>query len=717
MRSKFHLVSIILILGLLGGCSPAAPAQSPSPQILSPTGSPSPTETPEPVDTRVQIRLATTSDWTVLILKSGTTWSEHELTSASPEANTTLIDGNQLILDQPIARAEAGGSVEMVVETILSPQGTGRPVVFQIERGDYGTTELEISLLVDGVWVVINTVRWGDVIGGLNPRVIEIPADQIFGEMQISTAPVWQVADIEPVSPVIGMPQGTDGFAWWNDTIFYEIYVRSFYDSNGDGIGDLQGVIEKLDYLNDGDPDTDTDLGVTGIWLMPIYPSPTAHGYNITDFKAVNPLLGTLEDLQTLLDEAHQRGIRVILDFMIGQTSNQHPWFLNSLDPGSSYRDWYIWSNSDPGYTGSWGQPVWFLVNGSYLYSTYSEYSPDLNLRNPEVKAEVFDAVRFWLEEVGVDGFRLDSAKHVIEEGEIQANSESTHQFWKEFRPFYKSINHDALTVGEVWEHTSINAKYLQGDEFDLSFEFSLAYEILKAINTENADIVNEQIELSYNSIPALQYSTFLTNHDQDRLMDQLDFSPEKNKVAASVLLTAPGVPFLYYGEELGLQGQGHEGSRQPMQWSGDPNAGFTTGDPWHELGFDWEFYNLTNQTDDPASIFSHYRNLVQIRNQHAALRVGDVKVLTASDKAIYSIMRVSQQEAVLVLVNLSGRTVMDYWLDLEESNLAEGDYLPAPIFGEGIFSALAANAGGGISQYVPIPKVPPYGTFILQLQ
>ena len=719
MGFKKSIQLCVLLLLLLVGCQEADLEASltsevpPNAEILLSTITPS----PEALQTQVRLKLTTTSDWTAINLISGTTWRELKLISASDEASLAEIRSNQIALTQPISRAESGGSVELIAESTLFSEDTGIELQLQFERGNLGYTTLEISKFQEGEWILLDSYQWGGITDdGLNLHDIRIPAEQIFGELESASAPVWGTAELEPVSPITGIPEGTDGFPWWNDTIFYEIYVRSFFDSSGDGIGDLQGLIQTLDYLNDGNPETTSDLGVTGIWLMPIYPSPTAHGYNITDFKDVNPLYGDLDDLRTLLDEAHQRGIRVILDFMIGQTSNQHPWFLNSLNPASNYRDWYIWSDHDPGYNGSWGQPVWFYVNGSYLYSTYSEYSPDLNMRNPEVKLEVFDAARFWLEDVGVDGFRLDSAKHVIEEGEIQANSHATHQFWKEFREFYKSINYQALTVGEIWEHTSINAEYLQGDEFDLSFEFSLAYEIIKGINQENAEIINEQIELSYSSIPTLQFSTFLTNHDQDRLMDQVGFSQERNKVAASILLTAPGVPFLYYGEEIGMQGGGHDGARKPMQWSGDSSAGFTTGVPWYSVGFGWETFNVVNQTDDPGSLLYHYRNLIRARNQHAALRVGDTSVVSTNDPALFSILRVSQEEAILVLINLTGSTITNPVLDLENSSLTGGSYFPAAVIGEGPFAPLTVDADGGFSDYGPVLTVPPYATYILQL-
>jgi alpha-amylase len=718
MRSSKTVVFIALTLILVSGCTPAPT----SPQVSVATSQAPeevfPTPTDDSVNKLVRIRLTTTSDWTTLDLMAGTTWLESQLVTASTEATRAEVGTSQLILEQPIGRAEDGGMVEMITETLCFPWESKRSVILSIERGNLGYTELELSRQVDGQWVVVKRAKWEGLSGDLNQYQVEITADQLFGEISSPDEITWHNADPMPVEAVTGMPLGTDGYAWWNDSIFYEIFVRSFYDSDGDGIGDLEGIIEKLDYLNDGDPDTTEDLGVSGIWLMPIYPSPSYHGYNATDFKNVNPQYGTLQDLRDLVDAAHQRGIRVILDYVVGQTSYQHPWFLASKNPSSPYRDWYIWVDHDPGYTGSWGQQVWFPYGGSYYYSTFSEYSPDLNLKNPEVNEQIRDAIRFWLEDVGVDGFRMDSAKHAIEEGQIQANSASTHQWWKDFRTFYKGVNPEAMTVAEIWEPTEIDSQYLQGDEFDLSFEFWISYEILNAVNSGDASIINQQMELSTCSIPGQQFATFLTNHDEERLMDQLDYSPDKNRVAASILLTSPGVPFLFYGEEVGLQGlKPDEQIRSPMHWSGDPNAGFTTGSPWQPLAPDWESYNVVNMSGDPASLLSHYRDLIAARNQHAALRVGEPSVVYASDNVLYSILRVSQEEAVLVLVNLSGEAITDYWLDLESSGLAEGSYIPAGVMGEGPFAALRVTDEGGFSRYLPVAEVPPYATFILQLQ
>ena len=526
-----------------------------------------------------------------------------------------------------------------------------------------------------------------------------------------------QVFEMVPVDPVIGIPQGTDGLPWWNDSVFYEIFVRSFYDSNGDGNGDLNGITQKLDYLNDGDPNTQDDLGITGIWLMPIHNSPSYHGYNAIDHYEVNPDYGTLDDLKNLVNEAHVRNMRVILDLVLDITSSENPWFVSGINPASPYHNWYIWSDVDPGYLGSWGQQVWFPLNGKYFYSAFSAYSPDLNYLNPDVRAEAFNIAKYWLEETGIDGFRLDAAKHLIEEGTNQVNTDSTHQFWKEFRVWYKSINPQAMTVGEIWEDTPIMADYLQGDEFDLSFEFYLAELTIQAINAGNVQQINERLQMAYDLIPNQQFAVFLTNHDQERVMSRFFDNDEKVKAAASIMLTSPGTPFVYYGEEIGMQGdQIHEWSRRPMQWSGELNSGFSTATPWEPLGPAWYDYNVAEETGDPDSLLSHYRNLIRIRNEHAALRVGALSVVDATNPGLYSILRVSQNEAVLVLVNITSEPISDFFLAKSNSALQQGLYSAAVIMGDGQFEAININAIGGFFHHVDGPEIPPYGTVILQL-
>jgi glycosidase len=306
----------------------------------------------------------------------------------------------------------------------------------------------------------------------------------------------------------------------------------------------------------------------------------------------------------------------------------------------------------------------------------------------------------------------------MIEEGQDQANTASTHTFWEDFRTFYKGINPQAITVGEIWDTPEILAEYLRGDEFDLSFDFYLAGTLIPALNQGISTALNEQIALSYRLVPPGQFATFLSNHDQDRIMSQLADDSQKARAAAALMLTAPGVPFLYYGEEIGMTGQKpDEQIRSPMQWSNQQFAGFSTVEPWEPLSVGWDIFNVTRQTNDPESLLSFYRDLIRVRNQHAALRVGDLTILSTGGDALYAILRVSQQEAVLVLVNLSAAPVSNYALGATQSSLARGNYTPYPILGGGEFTSLATGASGGFSHYVPIPEIPPYGTFILQLQ
>ncbi len=461
-----QLIQLVLIFLLVSACKPALPTATNTglPATASPiaTTAPKATETPTPTATPdlaspesviLRVRFTTSSDWTALFLVSGATWVSEELVSSGGEGVAIEILDDQLFLNQPIQRAEAGEMAEMTVDILFSVPLSEQPVMFRLERGNIGFSQVEFSRLVGETWVVIKNVHWEEITGdGINTHAVQITPAELIGELAAVVTPTQDAGETATTL----MPQGTDGYPWWNDTVFYEIFVRSFYDSNGDGIGDLNGITEKLDYLNDGNPDTTTDLGITGLWLMPIYPSPSYHGYNATDFYAVNPEFGTLDDLHNLLNAAHARGIRVILDITLNHTSSQHPWFLEAGNPDSPYHDWYIWSDIDPGYTGYWGQQVWFPFNDIYFYSTFSANFADLNYTNPEVMAEMQNVVRFWLEEVGVDGFRLDAAKHMIEEGTNQGNTPATHAFWEDFRTFYKGINPQSITVGEIWDTPEI---------------------------------------------------------------------------------------------------------------------------------------------------------------------------------------------------------------------------------------------------------------------
>jgi alpha-amylase len=530
------------------------------------------------------------------------------------------------------------------------------------------------------------------------------------------------------VSPVNGLPEGTNGYPWWNDVVFYEIFVRSFYDSNADGMGDFNGLIEKLDYLNDGNPETTSDLGITGIWLMPINPSPSYHGYDVTDYYGINPDYGTMDDFRRFLEEAHKRGIRVIMDMVLNHTSSLHPWFLEAKnDPQSPKRDWYIWSDENPGYKGPWGQDVWYKTDNGFYYGIFSAQMPDLNYKNPDVIEEMSNVAQFWLQDVGVDGFRLDAAKHIVEEGQIQEDSRLNHTWWETFRTVYKTANPQAMTIGEVWLNSSSVAKYVEGDELDLAFEFDLAGSIISNVWYNSARGIRDSLQNVTQTYPPGKYGTFLTNHDIERMMTKLGGSEIKARMAAAILLTIPGVPFIYYGEEIGMTGtKPDENIRTPMQWSTENNAGFTTVTfPWRPANADYKEKNVTNQLADPGSLLAHYRTFIQLRNQHEALRIGDYIPIEADLNRILAYLRQSENETVLILMNLHKEPIGEYSLNLGSSTLS-GSYQAVTMFsmgdfGENVkFTAPTINDQGGFENYSPVgveSSLPPYSIVMIQLQ
>ena len=525
-------------------------------------------------------------------------------------------------------------------------------------------------------------------------------------------------ADPNAVQPVTGLPEGTDGYAWWNDTVFYQIFVRSFYDSNGDGIGDFNGIIEKLDYLNDGDPRTTTDLGITGLWLMPINPSTSYHGYDVTDYYAVHPDFGTLDDFKHLLEECHARGIRVIIDMVFNHTSVEHPWFQEARDnPASERRNWYIWSDEDPNYRGPWNQEVWYPTVSGYFYAVFWSGMPDLNYTNPAVTAEMENVSRFWLDEVGVDGFRLDAARHLIENGQEQENTEATHTWWKNFRTSYKAINPQALTVGEIWTTNYAVVDYVKGDELDLAFNFDLASAILNYVGSRDAENMAASLRRSFDLFPPGTYATFITNHDQERTMSAFFKDTDLARLASGVLFTGPGVPFIYYGEEIGMTGTKPDPNiRTPMQWSAEHAAGFTTGTAWGSVNRNYTEVNVAAQTDDPDSLLSYYRTLIHLRNNHAALRVGEFTLLNTTHDSVLAFLRHSREETLLVMINLGEEAAAQVSLSVNRSPLA-GSYRGMTLLGEGEIADLAVADTGGFTEYIPLYEIPANGTLVIQLQ
>ncbi|MBI2758248.1 MAG: alpha-amylase [Chloroflexi bacterium] len=491
---------------------------------------------------------------------------------------------------------------------------------------------------------------------------------------------------------------------WWRDAVFYEIFVRSFYDTNSDGVGDFNGITAKLDYLQ--------DLGITGIWLTPINPSPSYHGYDVTNYYNVNPDYGTMEDFKRLLDEAHKRGIRVIMDLVLNHTSSQNPFFADANNnPDSKYRDWYVWSDTDPGKS-------WYPGKRGYYYGFFCNCMPDLNYRNPEVTAQMQNVLRFWLNDVGVDGFRVDAAKYLIEEGDQIENTPATHEWYKDnFYPSYKADNPNAYTVGEVYGAGAILIKSYTGNQLDQVFNFEMSSGFLNSAAGGSNSGVNSAIKFSLKDMPNFNFATFLTNHDQNRVMSVLNGDVNKAKVAAALLLTSPGTPFIYYGEEIGQQGKKpDENIRLPMQWSADANAGFTTDKPWRAPFANYQTVNVAAQQNDPNSLLSLYKSLIRLRADHSALRTGGILLPDTASTGLFASLRFNDQEAVLVLVNLSGISLSDYSLTLDKSSLPAGTYQLSLLLGADSNASFTINADGGFSNFKPISEIPPCAINIYQL-
>ncbi len=511
---------------------------------------------------------------------------------------------------------------------------------------------------------------------------------------------------------------------WWNDAVFYEIFVRSFYDANGDGIGDFKGLTQKLDYLNDGIDSTTSDLGITAIWLMPIMESPSYHGYDVIDYKNIEHDYGTNQDFKTFLDSAHARGIKVIIDLVLNHTSSQNPWFVNAKsDPHAQYRNWYIWSSTNPGTKGPWGQTVWQSANGYYYYGLFSGGMPDLNYFNQEVKTEVANIVSIWLDSIKVDGFRLDAVKYLYEEGSIMEDAPSTFQYLREFRTLTKSHNPDALSVGEAWSSTSKVIPYVDGTGLDFCFEFELATDIITAVkNGTPATLISRLKGAIQQGYPFLQYGTFLTNHDQQRIFAQLGNNIGKAKLAASLLLTLPGVPFIYYGEEIGMSNPATSDDRDkrtPLQWTGGTNAGFSTGTPWKAVPSSYVDYNIEKMSTDSTSLLTWYKKLIRIRENSSALRRGKYFYLNSASSTIYASARYlnTTGEIIIPIHNFSG-------LVANNPNFSRNDYSGLPV-GNYKLTDLITNKDAG--QFViaadgsincsPTISLQPYGSVVLKAE
>ncbi len=469
----------------------------------------------------------------------------------------------------------------------------------------------------------------------------------------VNGVPLSALAQATPVTNTL------DDGLWWRGALFYEVFVRAFQDSDGDGIGDFAGLIARLDHLN-SDTGNDASLGVQALWLMPIMASPSYHGYDVTDYETVNPNFGTNHDFKALVDALHSRDMRVIIDYPINHTSVEHPWFIEAAsDPASPKRDWYIFAEENPGYLGPWGQQVWHSnPHGSgYYYGIFDSGMPDLNFRNAEVNAEVHRITEFWLTEMGVDGFRMDAIKHVIESGQIQEGTPETIEWIRTFANWVREIKPDAFTVGEVMGSGTDGLQPYYPDTLDAYFHFQLAQEIVNGANFGNAVKITNFVKGAVERLPDQRWGTFLTNHDQERIASTLKGDMGKLGVAAMIMLSLPGIPFMYYGEEIGMQGTKPDPNiRTPMQWSTEAHGGFTTGIPFTPPQSDWETVNVELQSNDPSSLLTLYRTWGTARANHEAIRIGDYQALDTDQRSVMAFTRSTAGQSVLVVINM-GKT------------------------------------------------------------
>jgi glycosidase len=513
---------------------------------------------------------------------------------------------------------------------------------------------------------------------------------------------------------------------WWRDAVFYEIFVRSFADAThgplaGDGVGDLQGLIDHLDYLNDGRGAGGSSLGVTALWLMPISPSPSYHGYDVTDYFAVHPQFGDVALCRRFVQEAHRRGIRVIIDFVLNHSSNRHPLFQAALAAprGSDARQLFRFAALPEQLVGPWEQRAWHPADDDFYYGVFSPEMPDWNFRSPAVTEHHRRAAKFWLQEVGVDGFRLDAVRYFIETGDELQDTEATRQWLREFTAYCHAVKPGSFVVGENTAHSPEIARGIRGGSLDSSFEFDLTRATFEAIALRTPGILTQQEErlhaLYGRDVP---WSSFLTNHDQDRISDKLGGQDAKLAFAAKLFFAQPGVPFVYYGDELGMTGAKPDPElRTPMPWTGDaPNAGFTGPDvrPWHAVTGEYRSRNVAREQADPRSLWSLYRRLIRLNATSPALRHGDPVAVRSSHRRVYAALRSAGDEVVLVLANFDDQPVRAYTLEAAQSPLVSGAPGHEEIDGVAI-TAPALQAGGGFHDWQPTAELPAHAVYIVR--
>lgn len=488
---------------------------------------------------------------------------------------------------------------------------------------------------------------------------------------------------------------------WFENAVIYQIYPRSFKDSNGDGIGDLRGIIEKLDYLNDG---TEQSLGIDAIWISPVYTSPMKDiGYDITNHCAIDPSFGTLEDFDELVQEAHKRGIRIIMDYVTNHTSDEHPWFLESrASKDNPKRNWYMWHEpkKDGSPPNNWqsifGGSIWEFdeKTNSYYLHQFLKAQPDLNWENPEVREEMRRILSFWIAR-GVDGFRVDAINHIYEDHLFRDNPREVAErmrpsdMWKTIR-FY-SMNRPEMK--DVVAMLCSVAKDTPGTFFVTESFFNL--EQMLTVYKECDEVIPFNFNLLVLPWDAHHYKTFINdydkvlplgkipnyvlgNHDQSRVCSRV--GRHRARLLAFLQLTLRGTAFIYYGEELGMHDasitemeikdhaakqtrdttRSRDPARTPMQWSADIYAGFSKIKPWLKVAQDYAMYNVETESQDPGSFLVLYRTLIHLRSKFPTLRYGTYTPLETESPSIFAYKRTYEGKELIVYTNFSENTVQE---------------------------------------------------------
>jgi glycosidase len=451
---------------------------------------------------------------------------------------------------------------------------------------------------------------------------------------------------------------------------------------------------------------------------MPIAESPSYHGYDVVDHRAIEKDYGTADDFKALLAAAHDRGIAVIVDLVLNHTSRDHPWFKDALVPGSTHDDWYLWETTRPRITKAGGDRVWHAAGDRFYYGYFWEGMPDLNLENPEVTAELDAIGRFWLDAMGVDGFRLDAAKHLIEDGDKLENTPATLAWLAGYRERLKADHPEALVLGEVWDATSMASRYVRDGSLDLTFDFGLASATILSLRSGDAGSVRAAQAEVATAYPPGGVASFLTNHDQNRILDELSRDQPAARLAATLLLTGGGVPFIYYGEEIGMTGRKpDERIRTPMRWEASgPTAGFTSGTPWEALGDDPPGTDVATQSGDPGSLRSLYRDLIHLRAAHPALATGEWLVVDAVPASVAAFLRRDGTETLLVVANVSDKPVDGLVLSLRAGPLC-GALVGEILFGPaGAVAAPIVTGTGGFANYAPVQNLGPREAVVIRL-